>query len=39
MKTVNEMLPLIKQQVKAGIWTSIEKGVEEYKIIRERNLK
>jgi len=36
MKSVNEVLPIIKEQVRMGIFEAKEEGVEEFKITRER---
>ena len=37
MKTIAEILPLLKEQVKQGTFESEEEAVSEYKLMRERN--
>lgn len=39
MKNINEILPTIREQVKAGIYESEEEAVEEYKMAIERSLR
>ena len=36
MKNVNEVLSIVREQVKTGIWESEEEGIMEYKLMRER---
>jgi len=36
MKTTIEVLPIIREQVKAGVFESEDEAVMEYKIARER---
>lgn len=36
MKSIAEILPSIREQVRLGIWESEEEGIREYKMLREK---
>lgn len=38
MKSIIEVLSVIREQVKMGIFESEEEAIEEYKIMRERRI-